>query len=175
MTDIVPTERIVDKIYVIRNKRVILDRDLAELYGLPGEHRHTRGDRLLEMVGLSGRITSKAAELSGGMKRLLNLALSIVHDPAVLILDEPFTELDPYNRMRIRSLIRTLRDDHGKTVIITSNDTNEIDAIADRIAIIEEGRLLTVGTPKELKEQYTIPGASLEEAFTSLVNQWRRR
>jgi ABC-2 type transport system ATP-binding protein len=85
------------------------------------------------------------------MKRRLNLALAFVHDPQVLILDEPQAELDPQSRILVREYIRSLAN--GKTVILSTHDMDEADRLADRIAIIDHGRLLVLDTPEGLKKR----------------------
>lgn len=148
---------------------------MARLYDLPRREAETRAATLLSLAGLTDKSSSRPPELSGGMRRLLNVLLSIVHDPRLVILDEPFTELDPYNRKLIRSTILDMVRRQGRTVIVTSNDTHEIDAISDRIAIIDRGELLAVEAPQTLKNASGVAGANLEDAFTSMLDARRSR
>lgn len=106
---------------------------------------------LLDMLGLADRRHKLAKTLSGGMKRRLNIALALVHDPEILILDEPQAGLDPQSRILVREYIRSLA---GKiTVILTTHEMDEADRLADRIAIIDHGQLLVLDTSEELKNQ----------------------
>jgi ABC-2 type transport system ATP-binding protein len=106
---------------------------------------------LLDTLGLSDRKNKLAKTLSGGMKRRLNIALALVHDPEILILDEPQAGLDPQSRILIREYIRSLAN--RMTVILTTHEMDEADRLADRIAIIDHGRLLVLDTPDCLKSQ----------------------
>ena len=119
------------------------------LYGVPSRIARQRGAVLLETLGLSGKAHQLAGRLSGGMKRRLNLALALVHDPEILILDEPEAGLDPQSRVLVREYVRSLA--RKKTVILTTHNMDEADRLADRVAIIDHGRLLVVDTPEALK------------------------
>jgi ABC-2 type transport system ATP-binding protein len=109
-----------------------------------------RALELLEAMGLRDRKDKQAKTLSGGMRRRLNIALGLVHDPAILVLDEPQAGLDPQSRVLVRDYIRGLKAE--RTVILTTHDMEEADKLADRVAIIDRGRLLVLDTPKGLKE-----------------------
>jgi ABC-2 type transport system ATP-binding protein len=104
---------------------------------------------LLEALGLSAKSNELAGKLSGGMRRRLNLALALIHDPQILVLDEPEAGLDPQSRVLVREFIRSLA--RKKTVILTTHNMDEAERLADRVAIIDHGRLLVVDTPDELK------------------------
>jgi ABC-2 type transport system ATP-binding protein len=90
-----------------------------------------------------------AAKLSGGMKRRLNICLALIHDPQILILDEPEVGLDPQSRVLVRTTISALAQD--KTIILTTHNMDEADRLADRVAIIDHGKLLLLDTPRNLK------------------------
>jgi ABC-2 type transport system ATP-binding protein len=122
---------------------------IGSLYGVPPRTARQRGGALLETLGLSGKANVLAGKLSGGMKRRLNLALALVHDPEILALDEPEAGLDPQSRVLVREYIRSLA--RRKTVILTTHNMDEAERLADRVAIIDHGRLLVVDTPEELK------------------------
>lgn len=122
---------------------------MGSLYGLPPRAARQRGALLLETLGLSGKAAQLAGKLSGGMKRRLNLALALVHDPEILVLDEPEAGLDPQSRVLVREYVRSLA--RKKTVILTTHNMDEADRLADRVAIIDHGRLLVVDTPEALK------------------------
>ncbi|MFH1852333.1 MAG: ABC transporter ATP-binding protein [Candidatus Neomarinimicrobiota bacterium] len=122
---------------------------MAEMYGSTARLARERADRLLEMLGLTGKAKALAANLSGGMKRRLNIALALVHDPQVLALDEPEAGLDPQSRLLVRNFIKGLARE--KTVILTTHNMDEADRLADRVAIIDQGQLLKLDTPTNLK------------------------
>jgi ABC-2 type transport system ATP-binding protein len=126
----------------------------AELFGTPrGEARKT-AERLLQTVGLDDVDPKKrAGAYSGGMKRRLDLALALVHDPRILFLDEPTTGLDPASRAAIWEEVRRLNDDLGMTIFLTTQYLEEADRLADEIAIIDKGKIVAQGTPSDLKRQ----------------------
>lgn len=106
---------------------------------------------LLDKLGLMEKKNRLAKTLSGGMKRRLNLALGLIHDPEILILDEPQAGLDPRSRIMIREIIRSMAGE--KTIILTTHEMDEADRLAHRIGIIDRGKLLVTDTSKNLKEQ----------------------
>jgi len=122
---------------------------VGEMYGVAAKEARVRGVRLLQDMGLVEKTNSLAATLSGGMKRRLNLALALVHDPVILVLDEPEAGLDPQSRVMVRDYIRSLA--RRKTVIVTTHNMDEADRIADRVAIVDHGKLLALDTPEALK------------------------
>lgn len=122
---------------------------VGEMYGIPRTSARKRGQDLLETLGLAERGNSLAGKLSGGMRRRLNLALALIHDPSIVVLDEPEAGLDPQSRVLVREYVRSLTP--RKTVILTTHNMDEADRLADRVAIIDRGRLLTVDTPEALK------------------------
>lgn len=124
---------------------------IGEMYGLPRRTARLRGTGLLETLGLAGKANELGGQLSGGMKRRLNLALALVHDPEVLVLDEPEAGLDPQSRVLVRDFIRSLA--RSKTVILTTHNMDEAERLADRVAIIDHGRLLVLDTPGALKRK----------------------
>jgi ABC-2 type transport system ATP-binding protein len=120
---------------------------------------------LLEALGLSAKANELAGHLSGGMKRRLNLALALIHDPQIVFLDEPEAGLDPQSRVLVRDYIRQLS--HRKTVILTTHNMDEAERLADRVAIIDHGRLLVIDTPQVLKCRYG-EGTVLEIEFPEI-------
>jgi ABC-2 type transport system ATP-binding protein len=124
---------------------------IGSLYGVPPRTARQRGGALLEALGLSSKANQLAGKLSGGMKRRLNLALALVHDPEILVLDEPEAGLDPQSRALVREYIRSLA--RRKTVILTTQNMDEAERLADRVAIIDHGQLLVVDTPEALKRR----------------------
>jgi ABC-2 type transport system ATP-binding protein len=122
---------------------------IGEQYGVSRAIARQRGGKLLEMLGLSGKSNVLAGKLSGGMRRRLHLALALVHDPEILVLDEPEAGLDPQSRVLVREFIHSLA--RQKTVILTTHNMDEADRLADRVAIIDHGKLLVLDTPESLK------------------------
>jgi ABC-2 type transport system ATP-binding protein len=122
---------------------------IGEMYDVPRKVARQRGNELLDILGLQDKRDQLASTLSGGMQRRLNLALGLVHDPEILVLDEPEAGLDPQSRVMVRDYIRSLA--RQKTIILTTHNMDEADRMADRIAIIDHGRLLVLDTPAVLK------------------------
>lgn len=118
-------------------------------YEIPSHERDPLIDSLLELVDLRVKRDSMVDSLSRGMKQRLSLARALVHDPEVLILDEPASGLDPRARVELRELILELRD-MGKTIVISSHILSELEEICTDVAIIEAGRLLAQGSPKDI-------------------------
>jgi ABC-2 type transport system ATP-binding protein len=131
-------------------------RELLELqcglYGITGRRGRERAQELLELVGLSGAADRRTKTYSGGMKRRLDLATALVHDPQVLFLDEPTTGLDPASRLTVWDEVRRINAG-GATVFLTTQYLEEADRLCDRLAIIDDGRIIAEGTPEELKAQ----------------------
>lgn len=121
----------------------------GRLFGLSGTTLRARADELLEWVGLSDRAGDRAEGFSGGMKRRLNLAASIMHDPPVVMLDEPTAGVDPQSRNKILELVRSLAAG-GKAVVYTTHYMEEAEKICDRVGVIERGRVIALGTVEEL-------------------------
>ena len=124
-------------------------RFFGEVYGLSGAALAKRVAWCLQFVGLADRATDRVATYSGGMKRRLNLASALVHDPDLILLDEPTVGVDPQSRNQIFDNITALRQS-GKTIIYTTHYMEEAERLCDRIAIIDRGRLLALGTLAEL-------------------------
>lgn len=122
---------------------------IGEMYGLKAAKARQRSKLLLEKLDLVEKAPKLARTLSGGMQRRLNLAMALVHDPEIVILDEPEAGLDPQSRVKVREYIKTLA--HNKTVILTTHNMDEAERLADRVAIIDHGKLLVLGTPEALK------------------------
>ena len=139
------------------------------LYGVPRETRQSRIDQLLKIVDLQDRRGDLVKQFSGGMKRRLEVARGLLHHPRILFLDEPTLGLDPQTRNHIWSYIRGLNKDENITVFFTTHYMEEADRVADRIAIIDHGKIAVQGTPQELKQQ--TGAASLEDAFLALTGR----
>jgi ABC-2 type transport system ATP-binding protein len=125
----------------------------AGLHGLSRAERARRGAALLERVGLSDAADRKVGGYSGGMKRRLDLALALVHGPRILFLDEPTTGLDPQSRSALWEEVARLAKEDGVTVFLTTQYLEEADVLADRVGIIDRGRIVAEGTPDRLKAE----------------------
>jgi ABC-2 type transport system ATP-binding protein len=155
---------------------------IGQMYDLPGREAKRRGEQLLDELDLLDKRNKQARTLSGGMQRRLNLAMALVHDPKIIVLDEPEAGLDPQSRVKVREYIQSLA--RQKTVILTTHNMDEADRMADRVAIIDHGELLVLDTPKSLKQCVgegdvveiglsTPPdnGTTLQAAFADLVSE----
>jgi ABC-2 type transport system ATP-binding protein len=135
---------------------VLTGRELLELqaalYHLPRALARDRIEFLTEVLGLSDHIDKKTGVYSGGLKRRLDLAAGLLHQPEVLILDEPTVGLDIESRVVVWDFLRQLRAS-GTTILLTSHYLEEIDALADRVGIIDGGKIIAIGTPSELKDR----------------------
>ena len=129
----------------------------ATLQGVPRDRRRAQADELLERVGLSDAADRKVSGYSGGMKRRLDLALALVHLPRILFLDEPTTGLDPQSRTALWEEVARLRREEGVTVFLTTQYLEEADVLADRVGIIDQGRIVAEGTPAALKAEIGRP------------------
>jgi ABC-2 type transport system ATP-binding protein len=132
------------------------------LQGLPKAERRPRGDELLERLGLADAAERKVGAYSGGMKRRLDLALALVHHPRVLFLDEPTTGLDPSSRADLWQEVSRLAREDGVTVFLTTQYLEEADVLADRVGIIDYGRIVAEGTPDALKAEIGRPSVQAE-------------
>jgi ABC-2 type transport system ATP-binding protein len=124
---------------------------VGKMYGLDPWKAKKRSILLLQKLGLENKEKAQARTLSGGMKRRLNLGMELVHDPEIIVLDEPEAGLDPQSRIQIREYIKFLAK--SKTIILTTHNMDEADRLADRVAIIDYGKLLVLDTPRALKQQ----------------------
>jgi ABC-2 type transport system ATP-binding protein len=129
----------------------------ASLHGIRGATRQKLTAELLERVGLTHAGDRKVRTYSGGMKRRLDLALALIHDPSILFLDEPTTGLDPQSRTALWNEVGRLARDEGVTVFLTTQYLEEADVLADRVGIIDHGLIVAEGTPAELKAQIGRP------------------
>ena len=124
----------------------------GHLYGLRGETLKQRSEEVLRRVGLSDRAKEYAETLSGGMQRRVELAKGLIHSPAVLLLDEPSTGLDPGARRDMWQYLQTLRDEEGVSILVTTHLMEEAEH-CDRLAILNQGKLVALGSPLALKSE----------------------
>lgn len=129
-----------------------------------GGHTRSRARQVLDTVGLSDRATDLASQYSQGMKQRLGLAMALLPDPELLILDEPANGLDPLGVIEMRDFLRRLRKD-GKTVFLSSHNLGELERLADWLVVLNEGKALFSGTSDDLLAK----GASLEESFLAML------
>jgi ABC-2 type transport system ATP-binding protein len=123
----------------------------AALYNVPREERKKRIEELVKLVGLEKNIKMEVKKFSGGMKRRLEIARGLIHHPKILILDEPTIGLDPQTRAGIWDYIKKLNESEGITIILTTHYMDEADKVCGKIAIIDNGKIISMGTPEELK------------------------
>ncbi len=123
----------------------------GELYGVPKNQINHRIDELLELVGMSKRAEDRINTFSKGLRQRIGIARALLHDPEIIILDEPTMGLDPATSITIRNFIKELKGE--KTVILCTHYMDEADLLCDRVAILNQGRIHDIGTPKSLKEQ----------------------
>ena len=153
-------------------KGIELLRLQANLYGLRGKDVTQRLEDLTKLVDIGDAINKPIKTYSGGMKRRLDLAAALVHNPKVLFLDEPTTGLDPVSRSRVWDEIKRLNKDLGMTIFLTTQYLEEADQLCDRVGIIAGGLLKAEGTPKELKalignDIVTVSVSSLKESINA--------
>jgi len=125
---------------------------VAAMHGMPHKEAKERTKQLLENFGIAGR-KDWSKHFSGGMQRRLNLVMALIFDPEILFLDEPTAGLDPQARRLVWDFITDLKN-HDITIILMTHDMVEADALSDRIAIMDQGKIIAEGTPTELKEKY---------------------
>jgi ABC-2 type transport system ATP-binding protein len=137
------------------------------LYKVPKKIRRERMEHLLKLVELWDRKDNLVKEFSGGMKRRLEIARGLLHHPKILFLDEPTLGLDPQTRNHIWNYIQDLNKSEGITIFLTTHYMEEAEKIASRIAIIDQGKIIALGSPEELKSKTKT--STLEEAFLALT------
>ena len=145
----------------------------GRLHGMSSDEAKQQADHLLEVIDLTEAADRKAGRYSGGMRRRLDLAQALMHEPRLLFLDEPTTGLDPQNRHALWAYLRQLNS-NGVTIFLTTQYLEEADALADRIAIIDRGRIVVEGTPEALKagiggDTITVSVDDIEGAATTLM------
>ncbi|SEH03204.1 ABC-2 type transport system ATP-binding protein [Nonomuraea solani] len=137
------------------------------LYGLSRQAAAAKTQEVLARLGLTKLDGKPAAALSGGQRRRFDIAFALLHDPALLFLDEPTTGLDPQSRASLWDHIRALRAEKGMTVFLTTHYLDEADALCDRLLIIDHGRIVAEGSPAELKTG----GRTLDDVFLDITGR----
>jgi len=146
----------------------------AKLYEIPKATRKRNIDELLEAVDLTKWRDAQTKTLSGGMRRRLEIARGLVHNPRIFFLDEPTTGLDPVSRVAVWEMLNNLKDRHHLTMLITTHYMDEADRLCDRIAIVDHGKLVALDTPMALKA--SVPGNNVVEVqFTHESPDWPQR
>ncbi len=125
----------------------------GRMYGLTGADLNRRVDQVLEFIDLTDRQNDRVETYSGGMKRRVNIAAGLLHDPQVVYLDEPTVGIDPQSRRRILDTVKTLRRERGLTVLYTTHLMEEAQELSDRVAIIDHGEVIALGTQGDLIQQ----------------------
>jgi ABC-2 type transport system ATP-binding protein len=145
----------------------------AKLYGLPAQRRKTAIHELLAAVDLLDWADKPVKTFSGGMRRRLEIARGLVHEPRIFILDEPTTGLDPVSRVAVWEMLDRLRRERDLTVIMSTHYMDEADKLCDRVAIVDHGKLVALDSPLKLKT--SIPGTNtIEVSFSSIPADWQR-
>ncbi len=145
----------------------------AKLYGVPRERRIRVAKELLEAVDLAAWADKPVKNFSGGMRRRLEIARGLVHEPRIFFLDEPTTGLDPVSRVAVWEMLMRLKKERELTVLLTTHYMDEADKLCDRIAIVDHGKLVALDSPIKLKA--SIPGNNiLEVSFTQVPEGWQQ-
>ncbi len=146
----------------------------AKLYSVPRAERAKNINDVLEAVDLTQWRGAQTKTLSGGMRRRLEIARGLVHNPKIFFLDEPTTGLDPVSRIAVWEMLDNLRRTRQLTMLLTTHYMEEADKLCDRIAIVDHGKLVALGTPIELK--HSVPGANVVEVhFDRETPEWQKR
>ncbi len=171
---VVPQENNLDPDISVRQNLLVY----ARYFRLARERAQSRTDELLSFVGLKERASARVLELSGGMKRRLMIARALLHEPRLLVLDEPTTGLDPQVRQEIWQRLEELRRESGLTILLSTHYMDEAERLCDRLVIIVRGQILATGSPRELISQHVAPyvlevrdaGSSLSHAVVGETN-----
>lgn len=151
---------------------------IGDMYEVQRNVLKERIKQLLRDLMLSDKTKTVASQLSGGMKRRLNLAMAVIHEPEIVVLDEPSAGLDPQSRLVLWEYIQSLSREKGKTIILTTHLMEEADRLSDRIAIMDQGKLLILDTPESVKKkigrgdvvEIQLSNPEMNEKVVSLMN-----
>ena len=170
MIGVIPQAMTSDQDLTVEENLVIY----AKLYSVPRVQRKKNIDEVLEAVDLTKWRDAQTKTLSGGMRRRLEIARGLVHDPRIFFLDEPTTGLDPVSRIAVWEMLNNLKKSRNLTMLLTTHYMEEADRLCDRIAIVDHGNLVALGTPTELKE--SVPGSNVVEIrFQHEDERWMPR
>jgi ABC-2 type transport system ATP-binding protein len=142
----------------------------AKLYDVDPKTRKENVMHSLERLGLADARNKMVREYSGGMIRKLEIAQSLLNKPSILFLDEPSVGLDPVARMHIWEHIKTLKNEYGATILLTTHYMEEADRLCDRIAIMDRGKISVIGTPLDLKSSLDMENATMDDVFVTHTN-----
>jgi ABC-2 type transport system ATP-binding protein len=146
----------------------------AKLYGVPREKRHRLIPELIEAVELTQWADQQVKKLSGGLRRRVEIARGLVHEPRIFFLDEPTTGLDPVSRVAVWEMLRKIKAERDLTVLLTTHYMDEADRLCDHIAIVDHGELKALDSPMKLKA--SVPGKNvLEVSFDRVPEGWAER
>ena len=146
----------------------------AKLYDVPADKRKRNIDELLRLVDLTKWRDAQTKTLSGGMRRRLEIARGLVHNPQIFFLDEPTTGLDPVSRVAVWEMLTNIKNQRQLTILITTHYMDEADRLCDRIAIVDHGKLVALDTPAALKA--SVPGSNVIEAqFNKTPAEWEQK
>jgi ABC-2 type transport system ATP-binding protein len=147
----------------------------ARLYGLSGREVREQSLRILARLGIEKRsIKQPLEDMSRGMQQKVAIARAFLTQPVLLLLDEPTTGLDPRSKREVQAFVEELRDSHNATILLTTHDMNEADTLCDRVAILDEGRIVALDTPSQLKAMVTPSNGhdtTLEDVFMELTGK----
>lgn len=144
----------------------------ARLYGVPGREADEKAREILKRLGLrDSSYTEPMEDMSRGMQQKVAIARAFLSHPIVLLLDEPTTGLDPRSKREVQQFVHELRDVYGATILITTHDMQEAEALCERIAILDDGRIVAEDTPEGLKAMVKLPNPTLEDVFMELTGK----
>ena len=139
----------------------------GRLYGIRSEETQRRGLEVLDQLGISRKVALNPMEhMSRGMQQKVAIARALLTSPALLLLDEPTTGLDPRSKKDVQRMVLAMRAEHDVTVVLTTHDMDEADRLCDRLAVLDRGRVIALGTPDHLKQA----GGSMEDVFMRLTH-----
>jgi ABC-2 type transport system ATP-binding protein len=140
----------------------------GRLYGLSSDQTQRGGLEILDRLGISRKVAFEPMEnMSRGMQQKVAISRALLTSPVLLLLDEPTTGLDPRSKKDVQRMVLSLRDEHDATVVLTTHDMDEADRLCDRIAVLDKGRVIALGTPSDLKQA----GGSMEDVFMRLTTE----
>ena len=151
----------------------------GKLYGMSGKALQQRVDEVLDFIDLRDRQQDRVDTFSGGMKRRVNIGVGLLHKPQLVYMDEPTVGIDPQSRRRILDTVKQLRDTYGMTVLYTTHLMEEAQELSDRVAIIDHGEVIALGTQDELTQrvgeddrlEFTLDGQPIADALTAQIQE----